>query len=337
MREEYELEVLEKYDLEVRSTRKIRGAFFCDTNEGTMLFGETKMSERHALFLYQVLSRLETSGNIKVDTPVCTKEGEILADAGDGRRYMLRKWYCGRECDVRQEEEAVRAAGQLAVLHEKLGDGQIRELCCVFPDAVRQATPPMEEIRRHNRELKKIRRFMRGRAVKNEFEYLFLDSFEQMYGIAERVAERMELSGCPALYAAEAGEGRLLHGAYNYHNLLICGNDTAVTDFEHMKRGIQVYDLYYFLRKVMEKYSWKQKTGQKLLGAYESIRMLRPEEREYIGLMLAYPEKYWKTASGYYHSNKAWIPEKNREKLGLVLRQCGEKKAFLQQIFSIDI
>ena len=77
----------------------------------------------------------------------------------------------------------------------------------------------MEEIRRHNRELKKVRRFMRGRAVKNEFEYLFLDSFEQMYGIAERVAERMELSGCPALYAAEAGEGRLLHGAYNYHNL----------------------------------------------------------------------------------------------------------------------
>ena len=28
MREEYELEVLEHYDIEVRSTRKIRGAFF---------------------------------------------------------------------------------------------------------------------------------------------------------------------------------------------------------------------------------------------------------------------------------------------------------------------
>ena len=29
MREEYELEVLEKYDIEVKSTRRIRGAFFC--------------------------------------------------------------------------------------------------------------------------------------------------------------------------------------------------------------------------------------------------------------------------------------------------------------------
>ena len=34
---EYELEVLEQYDVEVISTRKIRGAFFCETNKGTMV------------------------------------------------------------------------------------------------------------------------------------------------------------------------------------------------------------------------------------------------------------------------------------------------------------
>ena len=30
MREEYELEVLEQYNIEVKGTRRIRGAFFCD-------------------------------------------------------------------------------------------------------------------------------------------------------------------------------------------------------------------------------------------------------------------------------------------------------------------
>ena len=80
MREEYELEVLEKYDIEVKSTRRIRGAFFCigselksgrvgdfgdclqsrsvpfgaagdyDTKERPMLLKETKLSERRALF-----------------------------------------------------------------------------------------------------------------------------------------------------------------------------------------------------------------------------------------------------------------------------------------------
>lgn len=43
---EYEMEVLEKYELEVNSTRRIRGAFYCDTKEGTMLLKETKISER---------------------------------------------------------------------------------------------------------------------------------------------------------------------------------------------------------------------------------------------------------------------------------------------------
>ena len=43
MREEYELEVLEQYNIEVKGTRRIRGAFFCDTNEGTMLLKETSV------------------------------------------------------------------------------------------------------------------------------------------------------------------------------------------------------------------------------------------------------------------------------------------------------
>ena len=34
---EYEAEVLEQYDMEVKGTRKMRGAFFCDTDEGAML------------------------------------------------------------------------------------------------------------------------------------------------------------------------------------------------------------------------------------------------------------------------------------------------------------
>lgn len=85
MREEYELEVLEKYDIEVKSTRRIRGAFFCigselspgvpetlatacnpvvfllaragdyDTKERPMLLKETKLSEAALPFFYMTL------------------------------------------------------------------------------------------------------------------------------------------------------------------------------------------------------------------------------------------------------------------------------------------
>jgi len=39
---ESELEILEQYPIEAESTRKIRGAFFINTKEGTMLLKETK-------------------------------------------------------------------------------------------------------------------------------------------------------------------------------------------------------------------------------------------------------------------------------------------------------
>lgn len=89
---EYEMEVLEKYELEVNSTRRIRGAFYCDTKEGTMLLKETKISERRVPLLYLILNRLEKQGYL-VDTPVFSKEGNLVQNSRDGTRYLMKKWY----------------------------------------------------------------------------------------------------------------------------------------------------------------------------------------------------------------------------------------------------
>ena len=52
----------------VKGTRKIRGAFFCDTKEGTMLLKEADVSDRRAPLLYLVLKNLEDDGYPNVDT-----------------------------------------------------------------------------------------------------------------------------------------------------------------------------------------------------------------------------------------------------------------------------
>ncbi|MFQ9120104.1 MAG: hypothetical protein ACLR4N_05900 [Mediterraneibacter faecis] len=97
---EYEMEVLEKYELEVNSTRRIRGAFYCDTKEGTMLLKETKISERRVPLLYLILNRLEKQGYL-VDTPVFSKEGNLVQNSRDGTRYLMKNGIRGR---VQSEE-----------------------------------------------------------------------------------------------------------------------------------------------------------------------------------------------------------------------------------------
>lgn len=333
---EYELEVLDEYDVEVRSTRRIRGAFFCDTNEGTMLLKETKISARRAPLLYEILNYLEKQEGFRVDTPVFTKSGELLCTGRDGTKYMLKKWFAGRECEVKREADVVEAARHLARLHQSFvwreRNDSVDEENIPFTGRA-----PEEEALRHNRELKKVRAFIRDRVSKSQFEYLFLENFERMYDLAERVTERLQSGACRGLYSECIEKRALIHGDYNYHNVLMVSYIPAVTNFEHFRIDIQAQDLYYFLRKVMEKHQWNEQLGMRMLNAYEAVRPLNSAEREYIALNLAYPEKFWKTASSYYHSNKAWIPEKSVEKLKLSAQQSEEKLRFIENIFTLNL
>ena len=383
---EYEQEVREQYEIEIKSTRRTRGAFFCIGNADTEVFlmKETLASEKRAALLYLILNRLEKTGKLKVDAPVFSRDGKLIVAARDGTRYMMKKWYSGRECDMKKEQELLLAAEKLGILHMHLKwqeptAGELETLLCKY--AVRSedaavlgngavsenaavsgngavsenaATPgngavsekkekepaarsPLDEMLRHNREMKKVRSFIRKRVVKNEFEALYLKHFEAMYEKACAITAAMEQSGCMQIYEKNVAENRMMHGDYNYHNILILPGDTAITNFEHMRIGIQVQDLYYFLRKAMEKYRWKQKLGVGIIRAYERQRRLEPGEWEYLGLQLAYPEKFWKTASSYCRSNKAWLPEKSVEKLELAVNQEEEKTNFLKTIFGIHL
>ena len=385
---EYELEVLDQYHMEVISTRKIRGAFFIDTNEGTMLLRETDISDRRAPLLYLLLTHLEAEGYAHVDTPVFTKEGKLIATSREGRRYILKKWYGGRECDVRRESDVLEAVANLAGLHEKLrwqpqceiaGEAGMQALrenvegCGAEPQSMRENAegrgaesqsmceneagrgakprlaadgevhPPtgrhlLEEFLCHNRELKKIRGFVRKKSSKDSFDYLFLAHFDRMFSVAEQVTDQLKQSGYDELYLASVTGNCLVHGDYNYHNVLMLpAAEVATTNFEHFCLDVQVQDLCYFLRKVMEKHQWNEGLGDAMLGTYGKIRPLKREELEYMALKLAYPEKFWKTMNSYYHSNKVWVPEKNVEKLMLSVTQTDEKIRFLEKIFSFHL
>jgi hypothetical protein len=96
-------------------------------------------------------------------------------------------------------------------------------------------------------------------------------------------------------------------------------------------------DLYYFLRKCMEKHHYDERLGYRMMRAYDSVNKLGKKERDYLAIRLAYPEKFWKITNSYYHSGKAWIPAKNVEKLSLSVAQTEEKKRFLRNLFAFQV
>ena len=104
-------------------------------------------------------------------------------------------------------------------------------------------------------------------------------------------------------------------------------------NFEKCIADDPVRDIYLMLRKLLEKSGWDIAFGKELLEGYETVRPISAISRIDLYYRLAYPEKFWKIVNFYYNSGKAWIPEKNNEKLEKVILQEEQKQHFLEEVF----
>ena len=105
--QEFEQKILEQYDIEVNSTRKVRGAVLCETNKGVFLLKEVTTSEKRIPALCELYTWLYEQGEHQIDYMIANRNGEYISSLDNGDRYMLKKWYQGRECDVRQEQSGI--------------------------------------------------------------------------------------------------------------------------------------------------------------------------------------------------------------------------------------
>lgn len=330
-----ELTILDQYDIEVKNTRKVRDAYLCESNQGLYLIKEMKFSEKRMTVLEWLGTHLQEQKCEQIDRILRNREGALFSTSDDGAKYFLKKWFFGRECDVQREKDVLDAVTNLTNIHKAMcappSEGNPQEETVLPSKDLRQ------EYFRHNREMKKVRSFIRDKVGKGEFEMAFLQHFDAMYDCAEHALEELKASDYDSLYRESLEEHRMIHGDYNYHNILMTHAGIATTNFEHVQENIQVTDFYYFLRKVMEKNHWDERLGDKMIECYQRQIPFRAGELKYIAICLAYPEKFWKVANSYNRSNKVWIPAKNLEKLELVIRQTEEKKQFLKTIFSLQL
>ena len=115
--QEFEQKILEQYDIEVHSTRKVRGAVLCETNKGLFLLKEIATSEKRIPALCELYTRLYEQGYHRIDYVVTNRNGEYISALDNGDRYILKKCFAGRECDIKKTREIFEAAGNLAKLH----------------------------------------------------------------------------------------------------------------------------------------------------------------------------------------------------------------------------
>lgn len=314
---ERESEVLEKYPFRVERMSRVRGASLCETEDGLRLLRETDSTEKRLQWENQILLQFPQNHRIRVETYVENVDGAIRTESSDRRAYCVKRWPEGRECESGSREDILLGTETLGLLHRGLG-GIGRQL--ESPVNIRDWR---EELERHNRELVRIRSYVRRQRHKSELELQILADFPYYYEQAERAA---------VLTGEADPEISLCHGEYTYHHLLFRGRSTAVVDFSHMGWGVPLSDLYLYLRKNMEKQNWRFPLGKEMLEIYERLCPMGEDGRRYLYARLTYPEKFWKQVNSYYNRRKSWIPVRNLEKLRTLEVQKEKKEQFLAQL-----
>lgn len=318
------VEALQQYDLEADHVRKGRSGWICETNLGIKLLKEYRGTLKRLEFETQVLGQVRAASEVLVDAYIRTKDDALISLSEDGTRHVLKDWYLDRECNVKDRLEVLEAVNRIARLHRIFRGIPMQEEWNMGSIMM----PPMDqEMERHNRELQRARNYIRNKRKKTEFELCVIGNYRLF---CEQAIEAQK--GVEALWGKSDNHLFLCHGDLDHHHILIGNRHTAIIEYNKMHLGSQVTDLYHFMRKVMEKQNWNQELGMDMLAAYQRVLPFSDWEKEYLYYLFLYPEKYWKQINFYFNANKAWIPDRNVEKLCNLEAQLESRKKFLSKI-----
>lgn len=321
-------ELLESYNLEIRRLYRGRGAWLCETDRGVKLFRVYHGSPIHLQWEAMVKASLRERGYIYIDGFVANKEGCYLTEDEDGKKYVLSDWYEGRECSTRDKEEILRAVAYMAWMHKGMCQmTRNEEIYQVFGQG-----NIYEEMSRRRRELKTIRNYILRKKQKNAFDRKFMEVYQEFDEAGEEGQELLIGAEYNKMLAQSKEEQRLCHGDYNQHNVLITGNELALVRFDKMNMELQVYDLYVFLRKIMEKNRWNKGLGLAMLQTYHQVMPFNRGQINCLYGMMVFPEKFWKIANRYHNSRKSWFSAQNMNKLDKLIREKKERQEFLSKM-----
>lgn len=317
--------VIKEYPVHVTGKRRIRGAILLETKEGLFTLVNYRESLAKLEFEERVKEQLIGRGFADVDQGIQNSQGEWLTKDNYGNPYLMKRWYLGRECNLRETEEVAAAARHLAELHGAM----------VLPGAETEAVPEgvADIISRHTREMKRVYNYIRNKKKKNDMEIHLLNQFKHFYEQAEMAGEMLEELDGGKMERDAVAQGKVCHGSYNYHNILLLEKHRIATvNFERCEYGLQLMDFYGFLRKLMEKNNWENRRGIRTIEAYQQSCGWEAEEGKLLYILLLFPEKFWKQMNFYYNGKKAWMSMKNFDKLKKIEAQELARRKFLREV-----
>lgn len=332
---EKSLEVLKQYDLKIYRSIRGRGGMIVTTDKGDKLLLECVKQEKYYRRENLITQAVKEGGYEYLDTYVKNAEGEIISELSeDDRKYVLKDMYAGGECSVKSVHDILEAVSAMARLH--IAMGRAKERITDSSNDFKLAKGDIAaQVKRRTKEMKMAENYLRNKKKKTKYEmgiYRHIGAYYNEALKAEGMLGNRDV--CSAIAKSEA-DNELVHGNFTYHNVFIGNSQVAITNLEKCRADIQIYDLYQFMRKILEKYDWEIELAYRMINEYDRVKTITDEEISVLSLLFVFPEKFWKIVNHYYNMNKAWVSPKSIEKLDACVGANARRLDFLATICAL--
>lgn len=320
-------QIYDQYDLDRDNVYKKRGFIYIESKNVLYVIKPYNYTEKKAELECLVKQILVERGFDLIDIIVKNENQVYLTYNKYGNRFVLKRWCSGEECDVTKISDVEKVSRNLARLH-KVSYGMKLD----FEDAVIPCKNIIYEYNNYNKELKHVRKYILKKKRKNELEIMILRYIDKYIQEAEYYYDKLKKSDYDKLYNHAIENNNICHGDYNNHSALIYDDLVYTVNFDKICYGVYVYDLYCFMRKVLEKNDWNASIGIDIIETYNDERVLSQAEKEIIYIFMAYPDKFRKLVNSYYNGKKTLMSARISEKMGELIDSEVKKKAFLEEI-----
>jgi CotS family spore coat protein len=319
-------EINERYGLEVRGLLPYRDCSMIIVPTGRKVLKKMTFSAERLLFINGAKEHLASNGYSNIDRYMLTHEGLPYFNF-DNCNYTVADYIDGRELGFENDSDVQKAACALADMHRASRGYIPPEGCKVQDDLSKQPV----YFRKRLDDIKKLKK--QAKKGKGKFDYLFMKYVEYFMKTGEETINAINESNYDSLVSQTREEGLFCHHDYTHHNIISSENKISVINFDYCCFDLKVYDLANFIRRKMRKCSWDIDKALLIIDAYAATEPLSDDDLAVMGLILKFPQKFWRVVNRYYNSRRSWSEKSYIAKLQEVIDEVPQHKTFIENYY----
>ena len=305
------LSVMHKYNLKLLNVEKVRSAYKIITDSGKFCLKKRKHGKskiKNGCILTEELLLNKFTNTAKYFR---SKDGSFSVKCKKNI-FFLTEWIEGHECNLNNIDEAINCTKLLAKFHNvsNIIDNTKINIPIKFNNWPKVFASSLNDFQ-------KFKRIIDNKRIKNEFDILFIENFENFYKIGMSAIDGLNKSQYYKSIKYANDNMRICHNSFYYQNIIKKDGEYFITDFDSIAIDLQLSDLGNLIRRLMFKkaYEWNFYFARTLIEAYNSINKLNKEDLEIMLALIIFPYKYWKLGRKRYIRHRKWSESKYLHKL----------------------